>query len=58
MKADISGPEMTDDVMVLEVYGEQRSFFVPGSPENIKVTTPEDLYLAEVILDKREKRKK
>lgn len=58
MKADISGPEMTDDVMVLEVYGEQRSFFVPGSPENLKVTTPEDLYLAEVILNKREKRKK
>lgn len=57
MKADVSGPEMTDDVMVLEVYGDKRSFFIPGSPENIKVTTPEDLLLAEAIINKREKEK-
>ena len=57
MKADVAGPEMTDDVMVLEKYGDARSFFIPGSFENIKVTTPEDLLLAEAILDRREKAK-
>lgn len=57
MRADVAGPEMTDDVMVLEKYGDARSFFIPGSFENIKVTTPEDLLLAEAILDRREKAK-
>ena len=57
MRADVSGPDMTDDVMVLEVYGDKSSFFIPGNPENIKVTTPEDLLLAEAILNKREKAK-
>lgn len=57
MRADVAGPEMTDDVMVLEKYGDATTFFIPGSFENIKVTTPEDLLLAEAILNKREKAK-
>ena len=55
MRADVAGPEMTDDVMVLEKYSDTRSFFIPGSFENIKVTTPEDLLLAEAIINKRKK---
>ena len=40
---------MTDDAMMVESLGGQVKMF-PGSYENLKVTTPEDLLLAEVFL--------
>jgi len=41
--------EPTDDAQVVEAYG-QKAYVVPGGPENIKITTPEDLKLIEAIL--------
>ncbi|MTI30969.1 2-C-methyl-D-erythritol 4-phosphate cytidylyltransferase [Xanthovirga aplysinae] len=41
--------EMTDDASVAESAG-LKIELVPGHYENIKITTPEDLYLAEAIL--------
>jgi len=43
-------PEVTDDCMLLERKG-QRIALVAGEEKNIKVTTPFDLRLAEVILE-------
>ena len=40
---------VTDDAMMVESLGGQVKMF-PGSYENLKVTTPEDLLLAEVFL--------
>ncbi len=42
----------TDDASLLEWHGYQVKVF-PGSYENIKVTTPEDLLMAETILRRR-----
>ncbi|MBR5047063.1 MAG: 2-C-methyl-D-erythritol 4-phosphate cytidylyltransferase [Eubacterium sp.] len=44
--------DITDDVMVLERYGNRRSKMIPGSYDNIKLTTPEDMVVAESILKK------
>ena len=44
--------DITDDVMVLERYGNRRSKMVPGSYDNIKLTTPEDMVIGESILKK------
>ena len=44
---------ITDDAMVAELYGNIKIPLVEGSYENIKITTPEDLILAESILEKR-----
>ncbi len=41
----------TDDASVLE-YGGEKINLVEGNNENIKITTPEDLLIAEVILNK------
>lgn len=41
---------VTDDAMVVETYTGQRVKVIPGSYENIKVTTPEDLKIAELYL--------
>lgn len=46
-------PPVTDDAMVLERESERRVHFCEGSYENLKITTPEDLILAEAILKKR-----
>ncbi|MGI6065962.1 MAG: 2-C-methyl-D-erythritol 4-phosphate cytidylyltransferase [Bacillota bacterium] len=43
----------TDDASLVERYGYQVKI-VPGTYENIKITTPEDLKLAEIILKGRE----
>ncbi len=40
---------VTDDTMVVEAYGGTRSRILPGAYENIKITTPEDLVIAEAI---------
>lgn len=44
------GLRITDDAMVVETFLERKVKLVKGSYENIKVTTPEDLKLAELFL--------
>ncbi len=51
-KAKVAGFYGTDDAALLEWLGYPVQI-VEGSPENIKVTTPEDLWLAERILSMR-----
>lgn len=51
-------PEFTDDASVVEKYvrqtgAEKRIVYVPGERINIKLTTPDDLRLAEAILASR-----
>jgi 2-C-methyl-D-erythritol 4-phosphate cytidylyltransferase len=46
--------EITDDAMLLERLGQSVKVY-QGSYENIKITTPEDLDLAECILKRRGK---
>lgn len=46
-------PEFTDDASVVEKAGYKISLF-EGSYENIKITTPEDLIVAEAFLKKKE----
>jgi len=48
VRAKKAGIEATDDAALLEVTG-QRVSLVPGSQQNIKITTPEDLALAAAI---------
>lgn len=51
-KARASGKIFTDDCGVVEYCGQQVKL-IPGSYENLKITTPEDLILAEAILRRR-----
>ena len=51
-KAVAGGYRGTDDVSLVEAMGETVRV-VSGSYENIKVTTPQDLVLAEAILAER-----
>ncbi len=44
---------ITDDAMLVGKYLKQQVFVTEGSYENIKITTPEDMLLAEEILAKR-----
>lgn len=44
------GVHITDDAMVVEYFTDHRVKLVEGSYENIKITTPEDLIVAENIL--------
>ena len=51
-------PVFTDDASVVERYIRQQGLsktidYVPGERDNIKLTTPEDLRLAEAILKTR-----
>lgn len=41
--------KITDDAMVVEMFGGQKVKLTEGSYENIKITTPEDLRIAEVL---------
>lgn len=50
--------DMTDDAMIVESFTDVKVRLVEGSYENIKITTPEDLEIAEVFLRKRKKLKK
>ncbi|MCI9299092.1 MAG: 2-C-methyl-D-erythritol 4-phosphate cytidylyltransferase [Lachnospiraceae bacterium] len=54
------GVHITDDAMVVEYFTDHKVKLVEGSYENIKLTTPEDLVVAEKILEKikNEKNKK
>lgn len=45
------GVKITDDAMVAERFSDTRVRLVEGSYENIKITTPEDLLIAEALLD-------
>ena len=44
------GIKMTDDAMVVEMFSDKKIRLVEGSYENIKITTPEDLKVAEAFL--------
>jgi len=48
-KADSDNVNFTDDTALYEYYG-HKAFMVEGSYSNIKITTPEDLLLGEIIL--------
>ena len=48
---------ITDDAMVVESFAGQRVKIISGSYENIKVTTPEDVKIAEYYLSKRNERR-
>lgn len=43
---------VTDDAMVVETYSDTKVKLIQGSYENIKITTPEDLEIAEVFIKK------
>ena len=51
-RAELPGP-ITDDAQLLSAAGHPVTV-VPGDPTNIKITTPEDLWLAGAILTARE----
>ena len=46
---------ITDDAMVIMRYGNRKVSMIEGSYENMKVTTPEDILLAELFLTKSNK---
>lgn len=48
------GIAITDDAMVVELLSGKRVKLVEGSYHNIKITTPEDLKIAEALLDFKE----
>ena len=48
---------VTDDSMIVEMETDCRVKLVEGSYENLKITTPEDLKIAEAILAERELQK-
>jgi 2-C-methyl-D-erythritol 4-phosphate cytidylyltransferase len=54
-KAGETLPVITDDAMIVEAMMAHRVTLVEGNYENIKVTTPEDLWIAEAFLEKDEK---
>jgi 2-C-methyl-D-erythritol 4-phosphate cytidylyltransferase len=49
-RAERMGSSTTDDAQLYELLGKGRVALVPGDAFNLKVTTPEDLGLAEQIL--------
>lgn len=52
MAADDERGNITDDAMVVEKYSNRKVKLTMGSYENIKITTPEDIYVAEIFLNK------
>ena len=58
MREDDGSLKVTDDAMVVERWGDQRVYMVLGAYENIKVTTPEDLEVAEIYLGRIQKKSK
>ena len=54
LESSVDLGRFTDDMSVMEAAG-HKPFTVPGSYENIKVTTPEDIALAEYFILKDEK---
>ena len=54
LESSVDLSRFTDDMSVMEAAG-HKPFTVPGSYENIKVTTPEDIALSEYLILKDEK---
>lgn len=52
-RALADGADVTDEAVAMERTG-QRPLLVAGSPDNIKITLPQDLALAEVFLARQE----
>lgn len=48
------GINITDDAMVLELFSDTTIKLCEGSYENIKITTPEDLSYAQMLIDSRQ----
>ncbi|MCR5421638.1 MAG: 2-C-methyl-D-erythritol 4-phosphate cytidylyltransferase [Lachnospiraceae bacterium] len=44
------GVKITDDAMVMEMYGKRKVYVSEGSYRNIKITTPEDMEIAKILL--------
>ena len=57
LAAQKSGRDYTDDCKLIEALG-AHVFVTPGTYENLKLTTPEDIALAESLLLKRDKGKR
>ena len=47
--AHVAGAEATDDASLVEADG-GKVVVVPGSPDNLKITRPTDLVVAEALL--------
>lgn len=43
---------VTDDTMIIEQYFGKKSKVIMGDYRNIKITTPEDIFIAEIFLNK------
>ena len=54
MQADPNSELITDDFGLIEAYGKLLKIG-DGDKKNIKITTPEDLIIAEAIINKGEK---
>lgn len=52
MEQGKSVPAITDDAMVVEYGSGHKIKLVEGSYENIKITTPEDIFVAKTFLEK------
>ena len=50
-KMAAAGISVTDDAMVVEYFMRIPVKLIQGSYKNIKITTPEDLKIAEILLD-------
>ena len=48
--ADVMNPDLTDDSVIVEMLGKSVAI-VEGSARNIKITTPEDLAIAEGMIE-------
>lgn len=46
---------LTDDAMAVRKYGKASVYLMEGSYDNIKITTPEDIVVAEALLEFRKK---
>lgn len=46
-------PEFTDDASVMEAAGFDRIILTDGSPDNIKITNPGDISIAEILMENR-----
>ncbi len=49
------GINITDDAMVVEYFSDTKVKLEEGSYDNIKITTPEDIVVAEAILDRKKR---
>lgn len=47
-------PNVTDDAMVVEQFTNHEVYFVEGAYSNIKITTPEDIVIAEAFISGKE----